>query len=339
MPRLPSKEEERASQEEDLKELWAELCASPEMHRFGSGVSVHVCSGYASPHFHLLGANCCGIVALNGLTVIGGEVPLLVLAEAKKWVGHPANSQRLLKEWERLKRLMDSDRFFPRLEHKIGAKLDTRFRLRVVRTMVSYCDSIRRLEWSDPRVRHNAKRLVVTARGRVAALCRILEQFDPDKQTVSEFYSAGLDRECWAVYMSLKERYDELSGLENHQPWRLAGISEPVFEALSKFDPPFWAVDRNDALSKLDKQLASWSGTTNSKRGKRLRDTIVDEFIIGLEHVFKSRPSTANNHFVAFLRYLIGALPMHLRPDDGRALTARVNRLKPLFNQTAEFMF
>ena len=337
MPRLPSKEEARVCEEEHLNELWAELCSSPDMHRFGD-VSVHVCSCHDSPHFHLLGPNCCAVVALNGLTVIGGEVPRTVFDEAKKWLGHPANRRRMLKEWERLKSLTDSDGYFGRLEQKIGAKLDTRFRLRVVRIMVSYCCSIRRLEWSDPRLFDNAKRLVVTARGRVAALCRILEEFDPHRQSVSEF-SVGLHRECWPVYMSVKELYDELRGLEDHQPWRLAGISESMFEALSKIEPPFWAVDCEIALSILDQQLGSWSDTTNSRRGKRFRDKIIDEFIIRLEHVFKSRPSSANNHFVAFLKYIVGALPVDIRPDDGQALTARVKRLRPQFSQTADFMF
>jgi hypothetical protein len=339
MPRLPSKEEERASQEERLNELWAELCASPEMHRFGSRVSVHVCSCHTSPLFHLLGTSCSAVVALSDLTVIGGEVPCNVFAEAKKWIGHPGNRLRVCKEWERLKRLTDVDAFFSGLEQKTEAKLDTRFRLRVVRTMVSHCNSIRRLEWSDPRVLDNAKRLVVAARGRVAALCRILEEFDPDRQTVSEFYSMGLHRECGPVYMSVKERYDELSGLEDHQPWRLAGISGSMFEALSKIAPPFWAVDCDTALSILDHLLGSWSDTTNSRKGKRLRDKIIDEFLIRLEHVFKSRPPTANTHFVPFLKYIVDALPEFTRPDAGQALTARVKRLKPLFNQTTEFMF
>ena len=339
MPRLPSKEEARVCDEEHLNELWAELCSSPDMHRFGDGVSVHVCSCHASPHFHLLGPNCCAVVALSGLTVIGGEVPGTVFDEAKRWVGHPANKQRLLKEWERLKSLTDRDGYFERLEQKIEGKLDTRFRLRVVRTLVSYCNSIRRLEWSDPRLLDNAKRLVVAARGRVAALCRILEEFDPHRQSVSEFHSMGLGRECWPIYLSIKERYEELLALEGHPPRRLGEIQSSLFEALWKIEPPFWAVDCDTALSILDKQLASWGDTTDSRRGKRYRDTIVDEFIIRLEQLFKSGPSSANNHFVAFLKYIVGALPVDVRPDDGQALTARVKRLRSHFSQTTDFMF
>ena len=308
------------------------------MHRFGDGVSVHVCSCHDSPHFHLLGSNCCAVVALNGLTVIGGEVPRTVFDEAKRWGGHPANRRRLLKEWERLKSLTDSDGYFGKLEQRIGAKLDTRFRLLVVRAMVSYCCSIRRLEWSDPRLLDNAKRLFVAARGRVAALCRILEEFDPHRQSVSEFHSMGLHRECWPVYLSIKERYEELLALEGQPPRRLGEISDSLFEALWTIGPPFWAVDCDTALSILDQGLASWSGTTDSRRGKRLRDKIVDGFIIDLGQAFQSRPSSANNHFVAFLKYVVGALPVDLRPDDGQALTARVRRLRPQFSQTTDFM-
>jgi hypothetical protein len=336
LARLPTKEEARSLEETRLAELWTEVCSSPKIHRFASGATVYVCSCHASPHFHLLGPDCCAVIAVDGLTIVGGEAPRAVLAEVKKWAAHPASSKTLRYEWERLKGL---DTFFDRLESKVGVPLDRHFQIRVVQAMVRYCRLVKYLDWADPKLMAGVKRLVELTGGRIVALRKTLKQFDPTSQSVNDFYSDGLQRECWPIYQSANEHYEDLLRLADHFPdRRLAEVVSAVSAALWKVAPPFWAIDCNAALSILDGLLANWGDSTGIKRGKRVKDRALDDLIGRLAVVFEARSEEANNHFMPFLKCILAALPI-LQPDSGEALDSRVKRVKARFSQPTEFTF